>query len=44
MWDVGDGAPAEGRNTGPKGPHTEKALSSSTVSLGDWAQKLPGGK
>ena len=34
MWDVGAGAPARGRNTGPKWPQTEeKALSSSTLVL-----------
>ena len=33
-WDVGAGAPARGRNTGPKEPHSEeKALSSSTLVL-----------
>ena len=38
-WDVEAGAPAGGRNTGPKGPHAEeKALSPSTLGLGDWAQ------
>ena len=43
--DVGVGASAGGRNTGQKGPHAEeKALSSSTVGFGDWAQKLPGGR
>ena len=34
MWDFGAGAPAGGRNTGPKEPHAEeKALSSSTLVL-----------
>ena len=34
MWDVGAGAPAGGRNTGPEGPHAEeKTLSSSTLFL-----------
>ncbi|MXQ90785.1 hypothetical protein E5288_WYG016245 [Bos mutus] len=34
MWDFGAGAPAGGRNTGQKGPHTEeKTLSSSTLVL-----------
>ena len=33
-WDVGAGAPAGGRNTGPKGPHTEeKTLSTSNLVL-----------
>ena len=44
-WDVGVGVPAGGRDTGKQGPHPEeKALSSSTVGLGDWARQLPGGR
>ena len=44
-WDVGVGVPAGGRDTGKEGPHPEeKALSSSTVGLCDWAWPLPGGR
>ena len=44
-WDVGVGVPAVGRNSGKQGPHPEeKALSSSALGLGDWAQKLSGGR
>ena len=33
-WDIGAGAPAGGRNTGPKGPHTEEnTLSTSNLVL-----------
>ena len=43
--DIGVGVPAGGRDTGKQGPHPEeKALSSSTVGLGDCAGQLPGGK
>ena len=41
-WDVGAGAPGFCRR---QRPHSvEKALFSSTLVLGDWAQKLPGGR
>ena len=44
-WDVGVGLPAGGKDTGKQGPQPEeKALSSSTVGLGDWAWQLPGGR
>ena len=44
-WNVGVGVPAGGRNTGKQGPHPEeKALTSSTVGLCDWAWQLPGGR
>ena len=44
-WDVEVEVPAGGRDTGKQGPHPEeKALSSSTVGLGDWARQLPGGR
>ena len=44
-WDVEGGVPAGGRDTGKQGPQPEeKALSSSTVDLGDWAWQLPGGR
>ena len=44
-WDVEVGVPAGGRDTGKQGPQPEeKALSSSTVGLGDWAWQLPGGR
>ena len=44
-WDVGVGVPAGGRDTGKEGPHPEeKALSSSTVGLCDWAWPLLGGR
>ena len=37
--------PVEGRDTGKEGPHPEeKALSSSTVGLCDWARQLPSGR
>jgi len=43
--DVEVGVPAGGRDTGKQGPQPgEKALSSSTVGLGDWAWQLPGGR
>ena len=44
-WDVGVGVPAGGRDTGKQGPQPgERALSSSTVGLCDWAWQLPGGR
>ena len=44
-WDVGVGVPAGGKDTGKQRSHPEeKALSSSTVGLCDWASQLPGGR
>ena len=44
-WDVGVGVPAGGRDTGKQEPHPEeKAFSSPTVGLCDWAWQLPGGR
>ena len=44
-WDVGVGVPAGGRDTGKQEPHPEeKAFSSPTVGLCDWAWPLPGGR
>ena len=44
-WDVGVGVPAGGQDTGKQEPQPEeKALSSSTVCLCDWAWQLPGGR